>query len=115
MIGFLNYIFFNKIDLPKMEMTCKRSSVISKMENEMTLKFQSIYNSAFTIIIMKEKLDPVIILDGIVNNLKRLSQNQGDKDNMVVLTKLADRITQIKRQYMFEKQRDEYLTASLKR
>jgi hypothetical protein len=64
---------------------------------------------------MHEKLDPIIILDGIINNLKRLSQNQGNADNMVVLTKLADRITQVKRQHMFEKQHSEYLTASLKR
>jgi len=81
----------------------------------MTLKFQSIYNSVFTIATMQEKLDPVIILDGIINNLKRLSQNQGDTDNMMVLTKLADKITQIKSQYMFEKQHDAYQTALLRR
>ena len=98
-----------------MEMTCKKSFVISKTENEMILKFQSIYNSVFTITAMNEKLDPVIILDGIINNLKRLSQSQGDTDNMLILTKLADRITQLKKQYMFEKQHDEYQTAFLKR
>ena len=98
-----------------MEITYKKSFVISKTENEMTLKFQSIYNSAFTITAMNEKLDPAIILDGIINNLKRLSQSQGNTDNMLVLTKLADRITQVKKQYMFEKQHDEYQTAFLKR
>jgi len=115
MSEFFNYIFFNKTDLPKMEMRYERSSVISKMEKELALKFQSIYNSIFAITTMKEKLDSVIILDGIINNLKRLSQNQGDTDNMIILTKLADRITQVKKQYMFERQHDEYLTASLKR
>ena len=89
--------------------------VISKMEKEMTLKFQNIYNSTDAITSMQEKLDPIIILDGIINNLKRLSQSQGNKDNMIVLTKLSDKISQIKNQYMFEKQRDEHLTSFLKR
>lgn len=51
---------------------------------------------------MKEKLDPIRILDGIITDLKSRSQNQDEIANSIVLTKLADKITQVKKQYLFE-------------
>jgi len=51
---------------------------------------------------MKEKLDPIRILDGIIANLRNQSQNQDEIGNSVVLTKLVDKITQVKKQCLFE-------------
>ncbi|HLA21966.1 MAG TPA: hypothetical protein VJZ17_00805 [Nitrosopumilaceae archaeon] len=51
---------------------------------------------------MKEKLDPIRILDGIITDLKNRSQNQDEISDSIELTKLADKITQVKKQYLFE-------------
>ena len=51
---------------------------------------------------MKEKLDPMRILDGIIADLKNRSQNQDEIGDSIVLSKLADKITQVKKQYLFE-------------
>ena len=51
---------------------------------------------------MTEKLDPIRILDGIITDLKNRAQNQDEIGNSIVLSKLADMITQVKKQYLFE-------------
>ena len=63
---------------------------------------------------MKEKLDPIRILDGIITDLKNRSQNQGEMRDSIVLIKLADKITQVKKQYLFEIADHEY-TATVSR
>jgi len=63
---------------------------------------------------MKEKLDPIRILDGIITDLKNRSQNQDEIGDSIVLTKLADKITQVKKQYLFEIADHEYLTTVLR-
>ena len=60
---------------------------------------------------MKEKLDPVIVLDGMISDLKKRSQNQDEIGDILVLTKLADKITQVKMQYLFEREEHEYAIA----
>ena len=60
---------------------------------------------------MKEKLDPIIVLDGMISDLKMRSQVQDEVGDMAVLTKLVDKITQIKTQYLFEIAQHEYATA----
>jgi len=55
-----------------------------------------------------EKIDPIRILDGIITDLKNRSQNQDEIGDSVVLTKLADMITQVKKQYMFETAQGEW-------
>ncbi len=60
---------------------------------------------------MKEKLDPIIVLDGMIGDLKMRSQVQDEVGNMAVLTKLVDKITQIKNQCLFEIAQHEYATA----
>jgi hypothetical protein len=57
---------------------------------------------------MKEKLDPIRILDGIITDLKNRSQNQDEISDSIELTKLADKITQVKKQYLFEIANHEY-------
>ena len=59
---------------------------------------------------MKEKLDPIRILDGIITDLKNRSQNQDEIDDSIALTKLADKLTQVKKQYLFEIADHEYTT-----
>ncbi|TLX68473.1 MAG: hypothetical protein E6L00_00345 [Thaumarchaeota archaeon] len=59
---------------------------------------------------MKEKLDPMRILDGIIADLKNRSQNQDEIGDSIVLSKLADKITQVKKQYLFEIAGQEYAT-----
>lgn len=51
---------------------------------------------------MGERIDPIRILDGIITDLKNRSQNQDELGDSIVLTKLADMITQVKQQYLFE-------------
>jgi len=63
---------------------------------------------------MKEKLDPIRILDGIITDLKNRSQNQDEIGDSIALTKLADKITQVKKQYLFEIADHEY-TATVSR
>ena len=63
---------------------------------------------------LKEKLDPIRILDGIINDLKNRSQNQDELGDSIILTKLADKITQVKKQYMFEITDHEYTNTVLK-
>ena len=60
---------------------------------------------------MKEKLDPIRILDGIITDLKNRSQNQDEMGDSIVLTKLADMITQVKKQYLFENANLQYVNA----
>jgi hypothetical protein len=59
---------------------------------------------------MKEKLDPIRILEGIIADLKNRSQNQDEIGDSVVLSKLADKITQVKKQYLFEIAEQEHAT-----
>ncbi len=59
---------------------------------------------------MKEKLDPIRILDGMITDLKNRSQNQDEIGDRIVLTKLADKITQVKKHYLFEIAGQEYAT-----
>jgi len=59
---------------------------------------------------MNEKLDPIRILDGIISDLKNRSQSQNEIANSIVLSKLADKITQVKKQYLFEIADHEYTT-----
>jgi len=59
---------------------------------------------------MIEKLDPIRILEGIIADLKNRSQNQDEIGNSVVLSKLADKITQVKKQYLFEIAGQEHAT-----
>ncbi len=58
---------------------------------------------------MKEKLDPIRILDGIITDLKNRSQNQEEMGDSIVLTKLADMLTQVKKQCLFENANHEYV------
>ena len=60
---------------------------------------------------MAVKLDPVAFLDGIINTLKNRSENQDEIGDHIVLTKLADKITQVKKQYLFEIEQHEYAVA----
>ena len=59
---------------------------------------------------MKEKLDPIRILEGIIADLKNRSQNQDEIGDSVILSKLADKITQVKKQYLFEIAGQEHAT-----
>jgi hypothetical protein len=61
---------------------------------------------------MKDKLDPIRILDGIITDLKNRSQNQDEIGDSIVLSKLADKITQVKKQYLFEIAGQEYTIIS---
>lgn len=63
---------------------------------------------------MKEKLDPIKILDGIIADLKNRSQNQDEMDDSITLTKLADMITQVKKQCLFENANREYVNTAPK-
>ena len=63
---------------------------------------------------IKEKLDPIRILDGIINDLKNRSQNQDEIGDSIILSKLADKITQVKKQCLFEITDDEYTNTVLK-
>lgn len=63
---------------------------------------------------MKEKLDPIRILDGIITDLKNRSQNQDEIGDSIELTKLADKITQVKKQYLFEIADHEYTNTILR-
>ena len=60
---------------------------------------------------MKEKLDPIRILDGMITDLKNRSQNQEEMGDSIVLTKLADMITQVKKQCLFENANLQYVNA----
>ena len=60
---------------------------------------------------MKERIDPVVFLDGIINALKSRSENQDEIDDHIVLTKLADKIREVKKQYLFEIAQHEYALA----
>ena len=64
---------------------------------------------------MKEKLDPLVFLDGIINVLKNRSANQDEIGDHITLTKLADKITQVKKQYLFEIAQHEYAIALARR
>jgi hypothetical protein len=57
---------------------------------------------------MKEKLDPIKILNGIIFDLTNRSENQEEIGDSIALTKLADKITQVKKQYLFEIAQQEY-------
>ena len=63
---------------------------------------------------MTEKLDPIRILDGIITDLKNRAQNQDEIGNSIVLSKLADMITQVKKQYLFEMAEQEYANTASK-
>jgi hypothetical protein len=60
---------------------------------------------------MKGKLDPIIILDGMINDLKNRTQYQDEIGDRIVLNKLVDKITQVKKQSLFERTEHEYTTA----
>ena len=60
---------------------------------------------------MKRTLDPTIILEGIINDLTNLSQHQNEIGDSVLLTELADKIRQVKKQYLFETANHDYMIA----
>lgn len=60
---------------------------------------------------MKEKLDPTIILDGIINDLTNRSQHQDEIGDSKLLIELADKIRQVKKQYLFETANHEHMIA----
>ncbi len=57
---------------------------------------------------MKEKLDPIKILNGMLADLKNQAENQDEIGDSIILTKLADKIAQVKKQYLFEIADKEY-------
>ena len=60
------------------------------------------------VVSMTEKLDPIKILNMIIADLENRSQNQDDLSDSVTLTKLIDKIAQVKKQYLFEIADHEY-------
>ncbi|MEX0763614.1 MAG: hypothetical protein WEC35_00395 [Nitrosopumilaceae archaeon] len=63
---------------------------------------------------MTEKLDPIRILDGIITDLKYRAQNQDEMGNKIVLSKLVDKMIQVKKQYLFEMAEQEYANTASK-
>ena len=60
---------------------------------------------------MKKTLDANIILEGIINDLANRSQHQNEIGDSVLLTELADKIRQVKKQYLFETSNHEHMIA----
>jgi len=59
-----------------------------------------------------ERIDPIRILDGIITDLKNRSQSQDEIGDSIILTKLADMITQVKQQYLFETAQGEWMNTA---
>ena len=57
---------------------------------------------------MKEKLDPIKILNGIIFDLTNRAENQEEIGDSIALTKLVEKIEQVKKQYLFEISQQEY-------
>ena len=57
---------------------------------------------------MKRTLDANLILDAIISDLTNRSQHQDELGDSTLLTELADKIRQVKKQYLFEISNHQY-------